>query len=79
MLTEYIAAAMKRARYEIMPDGSFYADILGLDGVYAKSPHLEACLKELQDVLEEWIILGIARHTALPVIDGLEIKVKEGA
>ena len=33
MLTDYIQAAMRRARYKILPeDGSFFGDIPGLIG-----------------------------------------------
>ena len=36
MLTAYIKAAMRRAKYEILPDDkSFYAEIPSLEGVYA--------------------------------------------
>lgn len=38
MLTEYIRAAMRRAKYEILPDdGTFYGEIPDLDGVYANA------------------------------------------
>lgn len=54
MLTEYIRAAMKKARYEILPDDkTFYGEIPDFDGVYANADTLEACRDELEDVLEE--------------------------
>ncbi len=77
MITEYIAAAMCKVKWEIMADGSFYGSIPELQGVYANNARLDDCMKELQQVLEEWIVLGIARHTPLPAIDGIEIKVKD--
>jgi predicted RNase H-like HicB family nuclease len=58
MLTDYIRAAMHRARYEILlDDGTFYGEIPGFDGVYANADTLEACREELREVLEEWILL----------------------
>lgn len=33
MIGEYIRAAMKEARYELLDDGSFYGKIEGLKGV----------------------------------------------
>ena len=37
MLTQYIAAAMRAARYEILPDeGVFYGEIPVLEGVWLK-------------------------------------------
>ncbi len=78
MLTEYLEAAMRRANYEILPDdNTFYGEIPGFDGVYANSDNLETCRSELREVLEEWILLSISRHLPLPIIDGIELEVKE--
>jgi predicted RNase H-like HicB family nuclease len=78
MLTDYIKAAMKRAHYEILPDdGSFYGEIDGFAGVYADASTLEACRDELEEVLEEWLLLRVARHLELPVVDGLSPRVTE--
>jgi len=43
MLTKYIGAAMRRATYEILPDGTFYGEIPDFQGVYANADTLEAC------------------------------------
>lgn len=77
MLTEYIAAAMRRATYEILPDdGSFYGEIPGFQGVYANAATLEACREELQEVLEEWIVVRLTDNLELPSVDGLELSIK---
>jgi len=78
MLTKYLEAAMRRANYEILPDdNTFYGDIPGFDGVYANSDNLETCHSELKEVLEEWILFRISRHLPLPIVDGIELKIKE--
>ena len=78
MLTKYIQAAMRKAKYEILPDdGSFYGEIPGFQGVYANADQLEQCREELEEVLEEWLLLGISRNHALPVVDGIELTIKE--
>ncbi len=78
MLTEYIKAAMSKAKYEILQDDkSFYAEIPGFEGVYAYSDTLEACRDELEEVLEEWILFRVSRNLPLPVVNGLELKIKE--
>lgn len=78
MLTEYLRAAMKRARYEILPDdNTFYGEIPGFDGVYANADTLEGCRDELEEVLEEWIFFRISRSLSLPVVDGIELVIKE--
>jgi predicted RNase H-like HicB family nuclease len=78
MLTEYIQAALKKASYEILPDdSSFYGEIPGFSGVYANADTLEECRNELREVLEDWILLSISRHLPIPVIDGIELKLRE--
>ena len=74
MLTNYIQAAMRQARYEILSDdNSFYGEILGFQGVWANAPTLEACREELQEVLEGWIILGLRNGHTLPVLEGMNL------
>ncbi|MBM4045179.1 MAG: type II toxin-antitoxin system HicB family antitoxin [Planctomycetes bacterium] len=78
MLTNYIRAAMRRAKYEILEDDStFYGEIPGFQGVWANAKTLEACREELQEVLEEWIVLGLRMGHTLPVVDGIELAVEQ--
>jgi len=78
MLLEYVQAAMRRAKYEILADdNSFYGEIPGFRGVYANVPTLEGCREELQQVLEEWLLFRISRGLPLPVVDGIELTIKE--
>ena len=80
MLTNYIRAAMRQARYEILPDdGTFYGEIPGFDGIYANADTLEACREELEEVLEEWILFRVSRNLPLPVVEGIELNIKEVA
>jgi predicted RNase H-like HicB family nuclease len=80
MVTKYIQAAMRRAHYEILKDdGTFYGSIPELPGVWANRPLLEACREELEEVLEDWILLGISRNTPIPPLDGIELMVREVA
>ena len=68
MLTNYIRAAMRRARYEILSDdGAYYGEIPGFDGVYGNADTLEDCRDELEEVLEEWILFRVSRHLPWPV------------
>ena len=76
MLTEYIRAAMGRARYEILEDdGSCRGEIPGFDGVWANAETLEGCRDELEEVLEGWIVLSLFRNLPLPTVDGLSLEV----
>ena len=80
MIREYIDAAMKRARYEILPDHrTYYGEIPGFEGVYANAPQLEECRNMLEEVLDEWLLLSLSRVLTVPVVDGLDLKFKEPA
>ena len=63
MLRQYIGAAMRYAHYEILSDdGSYYGEIPGFEGVFGNAETLEACCEQLEEVLEDWILLGISEH-----------------
>ena len=80
MLTAYIDAAMHKARYEILPENaSYYGEILECNGVFANADTLEACRDQLNEVLEDWIFLRISKGLSLPVIEGLELSIREVA
>ncbi len=78
MLSQYIQAAMRQAKYEILSDDkSFYGEIPGFQGVYANAETLEECREELVEVLEGWIFLYLADNTPLPVVNGLKLSVEK--
>lgn len=80
MLLEYIDAAMKKARYEIITDdNSYYGEIPGFEGVYANEDNLEKCREVLKEVLEEWIFIRISKNLPLPTVDGLHLKIEQVA
>jgi predicted RNase H-like HicB family nuclease len=80
MLLEYIQAALRHARYEILQnDRSYYGEIPECAGVYANAGALEDCREELREVLEEWILFRVHRNLPLPIIDGIELTIKEVA
>ncbi len=41
VITDYIRAAMRRARYELLGDGSYYGEIPEFQGVYANEPNTQ--------------------------------------
>lgn len=80
MLTRYIQAAMNKAHYEILSDdGTFYGEIPGFDGLWANADTLEECRDELERSLEDWILLGLSLHHPLPIVDGIDLTVREVA
>ncbi|MBI3303916.1 MAG: type II toxin-antitoxin system HicB family antitoxin [Deltaproteobacteria bacterium] len=80
MLTAYIKAALRKAHYEILPDGEgYFGTIEGLQGVWANAETLESCREELREVLEEWIVLGLKMGHAIPEMDGITLNTQEVA
>ena len=78
MLTSYIRAAMRKAKYEILADdGTFYGEIPDFQGVYANAETLEGCRDELEEVLEEWILFRVSRNLPLPVVGGITLTIQE--
>ena len=78
MITAYINAAMKKAIYEILPNNEgYFGKIERLQGVWANAETLEACREELKEVLEEWILLGTKMGHTIPIIDGIDLNVRE--
>ncbi len=78
MLRDYIQTAMRQAKYEMLPDdGSFYGEIPGFDGVYANADKLEKRREELEEVLEERILMRVSRNLPLPVVEGIELVIRE--
>ncbi len=75
MIREYIDAAMTGARYETLSDdGSFFGRIPGFQGVWANCDTLEECKRELEDVLEDWLLFSISLNLDVPVVDGVDLK-----
>jgi len=72
MLSEYIAKKLKAARYKLLKDKSYFGEIPGLRGVWANAKNLEDCRKELQEVLEDWLLLKVRARERVP---GFDIKV----
>ncbi len=66
MLSEYIAKKLGDARYKLLRDGSYFGEIPELKGVWANAKNLENCRKELQEVLEDWLLLKVRVGEKIP-------------
>ncbi len=53
MLSEFIEKKLKNAQYKLLRDGSYFGEVLGLQGVWANAKNPEDCRKELLEVLED--------------------------
>ena len=80
MLTEYLQSAMRAAHYELLDEEEgFYGEIPGFQGVFAQAASLEKCREELASTLEDWLLFRISRRLPVPVVNGLNLEVKEVA
>ena len=68
MFSEYIQAALERAEYDTLEDGSYVATVPGLQGVIAVGDTFEECRKDLIEVIEEWIVARIQWGYPIPPI-----------
>ena len=79
MITRYVSCALDRAQYRLLEDGSFAATVRGLRGVIATGATLEACRSDLTEVIEEWVLVRVARGLAVPALDGVTIRVRRAS
>lgn len=72
VISGYLDSAMARAHYELIDGGAtVYAEIASLPGVYATAATVEECRAQLGEVLEEWLLLGLAMHHPIPSVVGI--------
>lgn len=80
MLTQYIRAAMRYAVIEYdEEDGRWYGEIPPCLGVIGVGATKEECRQDTQEALEGWILVALRFGDPLPVIDGIDLNVKEAA
>lgn len=73
MLTEYIEAAMRKATYEKLEDGTYCGKIRECSGTIAFGDTLYECQIKLRSVLEGWLLVKIRHGDHLPVIEGIDL------
>jgi predicted RNase H-like HicB family nuclease len=66
-ISNFIDEAMSRAQCEWLDEeNGFYADIPNVLGVWATGYTVADCMRELHEVLEDWIALGVKLGHPLP-------------
>ena len=63
----------------MLDDGTFAATVRGLRGVIATGATLEACRSDLAEVIEEWVLVRVARGLLIPALDGATIRVRRAS
>ncbi|MBI3849428.1 MAG: type II toxin-antitoxin system HicB family antitoxin [Verrucomicrobia bacterium] len=69
MLAHFLDVAMELAAYEIIEDdASYWGEIPGLQGVWARHQTLAGCQRELREALSDWIALRLRLGMEIPEI-----------
>ena len=79
MISQYAATALERAQYRLVEDGTFAATVRGLRGVIATGATLEACRRELAAVVEEWVLIRVARGLTVPALGKAVVRVRRAS
>ena len=66
MISRYLEEALRRARYVAMPGSGYTATVRGLRGVIAHARTRAACRTQLSEVVEEWVLVRVARGLRIP-------------
>ena len=66
MLVDFVQKKMEQAKYKLLEDGTYFGEIPGLRGVWGNAKTLEDCRRELQEVLEDWLLLKVSNKEAVP-------------
>ena len=74
MLASYIDRAMEQAVYEIMGDKkTYWGEVPGLQGVWARHATLEGCRGELREALSDWLVLRLRLSLSIPIVAGIDL------
>ena len=74
MLTEYVDAAMRKARFEFIPgERTYFGKIPGFKGLWASGASRKECETRLRECLEDWIVLSLRMNMKLPVMGKISL------
>ncbi len=79
MMRQYVEEALRRARYDKLEDGTFCAEVPRLRGVLATGETLEECRSQLAEVVEEWVLIRIAKRLSVPPLGRITVKVAKAS
>lgn len=74
MLAQYIDMALELARYEIIEDDhSYWGEIPGFQGVWAKHETLAGCQRALREALSDWLALRLKIGLEIPALGSVNL------
>ncbi len=75
MITEYIQAALCRAKFEKIEDEEpYYGEVTELEGVWATGKTLEECRQNLVEVIDGWLVVRLHRGLPIPPLGKFRVK-----
>jgi predicted RNase H-like HicB family nuclease len=75
MITEYINAALQRAKFEIIKDEEpYYGEVTELEGVWATGKTLEECRHNLAEVIDGWLVVRLRKGLPIPSLGKYKVK-----
>jgi predicted RNase H-like HicB family nuclease len=73
-IRRYICEALKRAQYERMEEGEFFASIPEFEGLWATGATVEEARNDLEVALESWIVAALTiSHSPLPKLGNVTL------
>lgn len=74
MLAQYLEKVMEMARYGIVADdNTYWGEIPGFQGVWAKHKSLPGCQRELREALSDWVAFRLRRGLEIPRVGRLNL------
>ncbi len=73
MISKYLHEAMRRAKYKILEDGTYYGGIEELPGIWATANSLEECREELESVVEDWLLLDLKLGQSITPLGDIDL------
>ena len=75
MIRQHVEQALRMARYDKLEDGTFCGEVPRLRGVLASGGTLKACREQLVEVVEEWVLVRVAKGLAVPRLGKVGVRV----
>ena len=66
MIRQYVEQALRMARYDKLENRTYYGEVPRRCGVLASGETLEACREQVAEVVEEWILVRVAKGLDVP-------------
>jgi predicted RNase H-like HicB family nuclease len=72
-IVQYMEAAMREASYEKLEDGTWFASIPELPGLWASGATVEEARRQLSDALSGWIEVHSKAGNRVPDLKGVSL------